>query len=91
MATPLEPDGPITNGDLINEVCKCGDLCEITYNNFLNNDKTLSTFKDATKANPILAKHKKVGDFKYGPNEVMKLPAGTGPTEVCITERSLAI
>jgi hypothetical protein len=26
----LDGDGPMTNEDLITEICKCGDLCEIT-------------------------------------------------------------
>jgi hypothetical protein len=75
----LDADGPIRNGDLIEEICKCGDLCEITYNNFLNNDDALKQFKEA---DPSQAAGKKVGDYKFSPGEVMSCPAGIGPAEV---------
>jgi hypothetical protein len=76
---PLEADGNITDEALREEICKYGDLCSITYNNFIKDAKALESFSGAA---PNAAAHKKVGDYRFEPSELMRIPAGPGAAQV---------
>ncbi len=60
-----------------------GDLCEITYNNYVHNKEELEAVmkqleasgKAEERAGSVLG-GVWVGGFKYGPSELMALPAG---------------
>ncbi|KAK9842002.1 hypothetical protein WJX81_003660 [Elliptochloris bilobata] len=88
---PLSAAGPITNEELKKEICKYGDLCQITYDNFINNETTLKTLwkndrqRCEKRAESVLGPYK-VGNFIYEPNEVMQLPPGMQPSQLDVAE-----
>ncbi|KAK9842083.1 hypothetical protein WJX81_007691 [Elliptochloris bilobata] len=101
-SNPLAPFGPITDKQLLAAVFMYGDLCQLTYDNYIRNGATLDalveTLTDSQKAarKAFQPDSPLVGGYKYLPSELMAVPAGNKqpgdetPDQVNVAEDSPA-